>query len=73
MKKSMQLAICNFVKFVPISYLHEVTLNIPITYDKDQFQNALSKKVMNFLKKHVDVRKIVRIPEGGLDIELKSH
>lgn len=67
MKKITRLVTCNFVKFVPITLLHEVSEYIPIRFDKDNFENCLPSEIMNFLRKHIKVHNLEPC-ESGLRI-----
>lgn len=68
MKESTILIVCNYVKYIPISYLHEAPLNIPITYDANNYSEGLPEPVMEFLKKNIQVHNTVR-SERGLCVE----
>lgn len=41
MKESTILVVCNYVKYIPISYLHEAPMNVPITYDANNYINKV--------------------------------
>ena len=69
MKESTILVVCNYVKYIPISYLHEAPMNVPITYDANNFSKSLPQPIMEFLKKNVQVHNTVRM-DGGLRVEL---
>jgi len=68
MKGSTILIVCNFVKYIPISYLHEAPLNVPITYDANNYSKSLPEPIMKFLKKNIQVHNTVRT-DGGLCVE----
>ena len=72
MKQHTSLVVCDFVKFIPISFLHEAPKEVPIMYDKDNYKNALPQNVMNFLIEHIDVRNTYINPNGGLRVELEK-
>ena len=61
--------VCNYVKYIPISYLHEAPMNVPITYDANNYSKSLPQPIMDFLKKNVQVHNTVRM-DGGLRVEL---
>ena len=69
MKESTILVVCNYVKYIPISYLHEAPMNVPITYDANNYSKSLPQPIMDFLKKNVQVHNTVRM-DGGLRVEL---
>ena len=69
MKASTMLIVCNYVKYIPISYLHEAPINMPITYDVNNYSKSLPKPVMELLKKNIQVHNTVRI-DGGLCVEV---
>lgn len=68
MKKSTALVVSNYVKYVPISYLHEAPMNVPITYDVNNYSKSLPQPIMEFLKENVQVHNTVTI-DGGLCVE----
>lgn len=61
MKESTILVVCNYVKYIPISYLHEAPMNVPITYDANNYSKSLPQPIMDFLKKNVQVHNTVRM------------
>lgn len=67
MKRITGLIVCDYVKFVPISILHEAPLNIPIRFDKDNFRNCLPPEIMGFLHKHIKVCN-TELYENGLRV-----
>ena len=69
MKESTILVVCNYVKYIPISYLHKAPMNVPITYDANNYSKSLPQPIMDFLKKNVQVHNTVRM-DGGLRVEL---
>ena len=71
MKKSTMLVVCNYVKYIPISYLHEAPQNVPITYDENNYGKSLPQSIMEFLKKNVQVHNTVRT-KNGLYVELEK-
>ena len=61
-----------YVKFVPVSILHEAPKEVPIRFDESGFRNSLPENIMDFLRKKIDVRNIS--PEDGiLRVETDSH
>lgn len=64
MKKNTSLVVCNFVKFVPITLLHEVPEYVPIRFDKDNFNNCLPSEVLSFLRKHIVVHNLEPCSDG---------
>lgn len=64
MKKNTSLVVCNFVKFVPITLLHEVSEYVPIRFDKDNFKNCLPSEILSFLRKHIVVHNLEPCPDG---------
>lgn len=64
MKKNTNLVVCNFVKFVPITLLHEVSEYVPIRFDKDNFNNCLPSEILSFLRKHIKVHNLVPCQNG---------
>ena len=69
MKKSTSLVVGNYVKYVPISYIHEAPKNIPFTYDLNNYSNCLPQPIMELLKRNVKVHNTFRI-DGDLCVEL---
>lgn len=67
MKKIIKLVSCGFVKFVPISILHEAPQNIPIRFDKNNFNDCLPTEIMDFLRQHIKVHNLEPC-ENGLKI-----
>lgn len=53
MKQITKLIVCDYVKFVPISILHEAPKHIPVRFDKDNFNNCLPSEIMSFLREHI--------------------
>lgn len=45
-------------------------MNVPITYDANNFSKSLPQPIMEFLKKNVQVHNTVRM-DGGLRVELQ--
>ena len=64
MKESTMLIVCNYVKYIPISYLHEAPLNVPIIYDANNYSQSLPEPIMEFLKKNIQIHNTVRIDRG---------
>lgn len=64
MKESTVLIVCNYVKYIPISYLHEAPLNVPITYDANNYSKSLPEPIMEFLKKNIQIHNTVRSDRG---------
>ena len=71
MKDSAFLVVCNYVKYVPISYLHEAPAQVPLTYDKDRFGKSLPKPIMELLKKNVKVHNLVK-KDGEMHVEMEK-
>mgnify|MGYP000683035638 CR=1 FL=1 len=46
--KAQILVVCNYVKYIPISYLHEAPMNVPITYDANNYSKSLPQPIMDF-------------------------
>ena len=63
MKESTAFVVTNFLKFIPISILHEAPKEVPIRYDKNGFKDSLPDHVMKIIKEKLDVRNI--IPQKG--------
>lgn len=64
MKESTVLIVCNYVKYIPLSYLHEAPLNVPITYDANNYSKSLPEPIMEFLKKNIQIHNTVRSDRG---------
>ena len=60
MKESTVLIVCNYVKYIPLSYLHEAPLNVPITYDANNYSKSLPEPIMEFLKKNIQIQPVLR-------------
>ena len=71
MKDSAFLVVCNYVKYVPISYLHEAPAQVPLTYDKDRFGKSLPKPIMELLRKNVKVHNLVK-KDGEMHVEMEK-
>lgn len=71
MKESTILIVCNYIKYIPISYLHEAPLNVPITYDANNFSKSLPEPIMEFLKKNIQIHNTVR-SDRGLCVEFEK-
>ena len=69
MKSITNLIVCDYVKFVPISILHEAPKEVPIRFDEYNFSEVLPKGVMDFLRKNIEVHNIKR-PKGGVRVYL---
>lgn len=69
MKRITSLIVCDYVKFIPISILHEAPKQVPIRFDKNNFSDCLPKDIMDFLRKNIEVRNIRRVG-GGLRVYL---
>lgn len=67
MKESKILVTNNYVKYMPISYLHEAPINVPITCDVNNYSLSLPQPIMEFLKQNIQVQNTVKI-DGGLQI-----
>lgn len=50
MKESTILVVCNYVKYIPISYLHEAPMNVPITYDANNYSKFDQSDRESFLQ-----------------------
>lgn len=59
MKDSTLLVACNYVKYVPLSYLHEAPVQVPLTYDKNRFGKSIPESIMELLRKNVKVYNLV--------------
>lgn len=64
MKGSTILVVCDYVKYIPISYLHEVPTNVPLTYDANNFSKSLPQPLMEFLKNNIQVHNTIRTSDG---------
>ena len=71
MKDNTRLIVCNFIKFIPISLLHEAPKEIPIVYDENGFRKSLPKHISEYLIKKLDVRNIVQ-RDGYLTVQFKQ-
>ena len=71
MKDSTLLVACNYVKYVPISYLHEAPLQVPLTYDKDRFGKSIPESIMELLRKNVKVYNLVT-KNGKMYVEMEK-
>lgn len=58
MKKVTPLIVCDFIKFVPSSLLHEAPKEIPIRFDPNGFRDSLPSQLMEYLRDKIDVRNI---------------
>ena len=64
MKKITPLIVCGYVKFVPISILHEAPKQVPIRFDQNNFSDLLPKNIMDFLRKNIEVYNIEKVKDG---------
>lgn len=64
MKNSTPLIVCDFIKFIPISLIHEAPKDIPIVYDGNGFRESLPEHLMNLIKHKLEVRNIRRGDDG---------
>lgn len=72
MKEITSLVVCDFVKFVPISILHEAPKNVPIRFDRNNFSNCLPTEIMQFLHQHIKVCNTEPC-EGGLRVCMEKQ
>ena len=64
MKRITPLIVCGYVKFVPISILHEAPKQVPIRFDQNNFSDLLPKNIMDFLRKNIEVYNIEKVKDG---------
>ena len=64
MKNSTPLIVCDFIKFIPTSLIHEAPKDIPIVYDGNGFRESLPEHLMNLIKHKLEVRNIRRGDDG---------
>lgn len=64
MKNSTPFIVCDFVKFIPTSLIHEAPKDIPIVYDENGFRESLPEHLMSLIKQKLDVRNIIRGDKG---------
>ncbi len=64
MKNSTPFIVCDFVKFIPTSLIHETPSDIPIVYDGNGFRESLPEHLMALIKHKLDVRNIIRGDDG---------
>jgi hypothetical protein len=55
----------NYVKILPVSYLRERPVEVPIFFDPDNFANALPQETMKFIHDHALVESMVKVENGG--------
>lgn len=67
MKNSTPLIVCDFVKFIPTSFIHEAPKDIPIVYDESGFRESLPEHLMTLIKNKLVVHNI-KYNNGGLTI-----
>ena len=67
MKAVDSLVACEFIKFIPITLIHESPKDIPICYDKENYRNSLPGEIMKFLQNEIKVCNIYP-HEGALRI-----
>ncbi len=71
MKNNTRLIVCDFLKFIPLSILHEAPTQIPIVHDENQFSSSMPNHIHDFLIDNMDVRNIVRT-DNGIQVKLKD-
>lgn len=72
MKRHTPLIVCGYVKFIPMSFLHEAPREIPVMYEKDNYKNGLPHNIMDLLKENIDVRNTYKNSDGKLRVELEK-
>lgn len=60
MKWSTPLVATQFVKYMPISLIHEPPKELPILYSEDNFSGELSKELYNFFYEKAIVSNVIR-------------
>ena len=71
MKRNTPFIVCDFIKFIPTSLVHEAPKDIPIVYDQHGFRDALPENLMLLLKDKIDVRNI-KHEDGQLLVTLEE-
>lgn len=64
MKESTILVVCNYVKYIPISYLHEAPMNVPITYDANNYSKSLPQPIFVCIS--------LREDQGSMDRDMQK-
>ena len=64
MKNSTPFIVCDFIKFIPTSLIHEAPKDIPIVYDGKGFSESLPEHLMKLIKNKLEVRNIRRGDDG---------
>lgn len=59
MKQTTPLVAAQFVKYVPISLIHEPSEELPILYSKDNFSSELSEDLYKFFYKNAKVSNVI--------------
>lgn len=60
MKHTTPLVATQFVKYVPISLIHEAPKELPILYSRDNFSSELSKELYSFFYKNAKVYNVIQ-------------
>lgn len=60
MKWSTPLVTTQFLKYIPISLIHEPPKNLPILYSEDNFSSELSKEMYSFFYEKAIVSNVIR-------------
>jgi hypothetical protein len=64
MKWTTSLVVAQFIKYLPISLIHEPPKDLPILYSTDNFSSELSEELYNFFYENVKVNNVTR--ENGI-------
>jgi hypothetical protein len=67
-RKRMAIA-CDFIKFMPISYLHEPPKEIPMRYSEILFSDILPPEILEYFKKKAEVVPLRRGKKGWYSID----
>ncbi|MCG9968390.1 hypothetical protein L9W92_10025 [Pelotomaculum terephthalicicum JT] len=86
MKKCTPLVAGQFVKFFPLSILHEPPKDIPLYYSKNYFADDLPKEIMEYFKDKAFVNSVKKAKDGwhitsgqaleisrGIEVNFRGH
>ncbi|MGL4949543.1 MAG: hypothetical protein ACRC5M_04100 [Anaeroplasmataceae bacterium] len=59
MKKSTPLVASQFIKYAPISLIHEPPKQLPLLYSQDNFSNELSEEIYKFFYEKANISNVI--------------
>lgn len=65
MKRMIPAVSTEFVKFFPMSYVHEPPDELPIKFSKSYFSDILPQELLQWLRKRIKVSSLQKLDSGG--------